>query len=125
VASPAELYEHPATPFVAGFVGTSNLIDRDGRSFSLRPEKVHIVEPDAPARDGFESAAGRIADVVYLGMVTRYIVEADDGTRILAVKQNLETSSQDALDQRGRRVRVEWRREHMLAIDSNKSEGGG
>ncbi|MEA2375784.1 MAG: putative spermidine/putrescine transport system ATP-binding protein [Thermoleophilaceae bacterium] len=119
VATPAELYERPATPFVAGFVGTSNTLERDGRRFTLRPEKVHIVGPDTPLPDGFDGAAGRIADVVYLGMVTRYVVALDDGTRILAVKQNIETSSQDALEARGREVRVQWRREHTFTIDAD------
>jgi putative spermidine/putrescine transport system ATP-binding protein len=117
VAPPADLYERPATSFVAGFVGTSNTLERDGRRFTLRPEKVHIVDPDTPLPDGFEGAVGRIRDVVYLGMVTRYMVELDDGTEILAVAQNLETSSQDALEQRGRRVRVQWRHEHTITID--------
>jgi putative spermidine/putrescine transport system ATP-binding protein len=117
VAPPADLYERPATSFVAGFVGTSNMLERDGRRFTLRPEKVHIVDPDTPLPNGFEGAPGRIRDVVYLGMVTRYVVELEDGTEILAVAQNLETSSQDALQQRGRRVRVQWRREHTFTID--------
>ncbi|MDX6642712.1 MAG: putative spermidine/putrescine transport system ATP-binding protein [Solirubrobacteraceae bacterium] len=117
VAPPADLYERPATSFVAGFVGTSNTLARGGRRFTLRPEKVHIVDPDTPLPGGFEGAVGRIRDVVYLGMVTRYVVELDDGTEILAVAQNQETSSQDALEQHGRRVRVQWRHEHTITID--------
>ena len=119
VAPPAELYERPATPFVAGFVGTSNMLERDGRRFTLRPEKVHIASPEAPLPAGFESATGHIREVVYLGMVTRYVVELDDGTRMLAVRQNTETSSQDALQERGRRVRVQWRKEHTFTIDAD------
>ena len=54
VGTPAELYEQPATAFVAGFVGTSNLLEGDGRrarcsardgTFSVRPEKIHLVAP--------------------------------------------------------------------------------
>ena len=61
VAPPAELYEHPATAFVAGFVGTSNLLDaeaarailgREGR-FTVRPEKIRLLDPD----DGTRGAA--------------------------------------------------------------------
>src|SRR4051812_11252824 len=55
VATPAELYEHPASEFVAGFVGTSNILERDGRRFTIRPEKVHIGDENEPARDGFVS----------------------------------------------------------------------
>src|SRR3954469_6477010 len=71
VASPADLYEHPATEFVAGFVGTSNVVERDGRRFTIRPEKIHIGGEDEPVREGLTSETGRIAEVVYLGMVTR------------------------------------------------------
>jgi putative spermidine/putrescine transport system ATP-binding protein len=60
---------------------------------------------------------GRIRDVVYVGMFTRYIVELDSGGELTVVKQNLETSSADALESRGRRVRLEWRPEHTYEIE--------
>jgi putative spermidine/putrescine transport system ATP-binding protein len=116
VATPAELYEHPISEFVAGFVGTSNVLERDGRRFTVRPEKVHIGSEDEPAREGFTSELGRIRDVVYLGMLTRYIVELDQGGELVAVRQNLETSSQDALKQRGNRVRLQWRPGHTFDL---------
>src|SRR4051795_4691591 len=89
VASPAELYEHPASEFVAGFVGTSNIIERGEERFTIRPEKIHIGPESEPVREGWVSELGRIADVVYLGMVTRYIVELDSHERLVAVRQNL------------------------------------
>jgi putative spermidine/putrescine transport system ATP-binding protein len=116
VATPAELYEHPVSEFVAGFVGTSNVLERDGRRFTIRPEKVHIGSEDEPAREGFSSELGRIRDVVYLGMLTRYVVELDQGGELVAVRQNLETSSQDALKQRGNRVRLQWRPAHTFDL---------
>jgi putative spermidine/putrescine transport system ATP-binding protein len=117
VAPPAELYERPATEFVAGFVGTSNVVERDGQRFSVRPEKIHIADPDTPPSPGFSSMLGRIEDVVYLGVVTRYVVDLDDGGRVVAVRQNLESSSQEALNDAGRRVRLEWRPEHTFTIE--------
>jgi putative spermidine/putrescine transport system ATP-binding protein len=116
VATPAELYEHPASEFVAGFVGTSNVLERDGRRFTVRPEKVHMASESEPPRPGFTSETGRIHDVVYLGMLTRYIVELDEGGQLVAVRQNLETSSQDALNQRGNRVRLEWHPGHTFDL---------
>jgi putative spermidine/putrescine transport system ATP-binding protein len=120
VATPAELYEHPASEFVAGFVGTSNVLERDGRRFTIRPEKVYIGEETEPARDGFTSESGRIRDVVYLGMLTRYLVELDEGGELVAVRQNLETSSQDALKQRGNRVRLQWRPGHTFDLTQRR-----
>ena len=111
IGSPAEVYEHPQTEFVAGFVGVSNVLERDGQRFTIRPEKIHM-------HDGDESAgeAGHIRDVVYVGMVTRYIVELDAGGELVVISQNLETTSQQALEARGRRVRLSWRPEHTYVI---------
>jgi len=108
----AEVYEHPATEFVAGFVGISNVLEREGRRFTVRPEKVQM---HFDAGDGGEP--GRIRDVVYVGMFTRYTVELDSGGELTVVKQNLEASSQEALESRGQRVRLEWRPEHTFEID--------
>ena len=52
VSPPVELYEHPATEFVAGFVGVSNLLERDGSRFTIRPEKIQLVDPSRAARTG-------------------------------------------------------------------------
>jgi putative spermidine/putrescine transport system ATP-binding protein len=120
VGAPAEVYERPATEFVAGFVGVSNVITRDGRTFTVRPEKITMLET-AEALRGDTAELGRIRDVVYVGMFTRYVVELDSGGELTVVKQNLETSSRDVLESRGKRVRLEWRPEHTYVIDS----GGG
>jgi putative spermidine/putrescine transport system ATP-binding protein len=120
VGAPAEVYERPATEFVAGFIGVSNVITRDGRTFTVRPEKITMLET-AEALRGDTAELGRIRDVVYVGMFTRYVVELDSGGELTVVKQNLETSSQDVLESRGKRVRLEWRPEHTFVIDS----GGG
>ena len=117
VGAPADVYEHPANDFIAGFVGVSNLVESNGRRFTVRPEKLRIVDESDPASPGYEALAGRVREVIYLGPVTRYVVELDEGGELVAVKQNLETSSQDALDARGRRVRLEWRHEYTSTID--------
>ncbi|OLD98472.1 MAG: spermidine/putrescine ABC transporter ATP-binding protein [Actinobacteria bacterium 13_1_20CM_4_69_9] len=114
LGTPAEVYEHPATEFVAGFVGISNVLERDGRRFTVRPEKIQM-HFDGDGDGGGEP--GRIRDVVYVGMFTRYIVELESGGELTVVRQNLETSSADALESRGRRVRLEWRPEHTFDME--------
>ena len=111
IGAPAEVYERPATEFVAGFVGVSNVLERDGKKFTVRPEKIRMHFDEAG-----DGELGRIRDVVYVGMFTRYVVELDSGGELTVVKQNLETSSQEALESRGRRVRLEWRPEHTFEI---------
>jgi putative spermidine/putrescine transport system ATP-binding protein len=120
VATPAELYEHPASEFVAGFVGTSNVVERDGHRYTIRPEKIHIAPESDPGRDGFTSETGVIREVVYLGPVTRYIVKLDKGGELVAMRQNLETSSQDALNERGNRVRLQWRPGHTFDLSHGR-----
>jgi len=123
IGSPAEVYERPRTEFVAGFVGVSNVIERDGRRFTIRPEKIHMVPDDGRPQDAAEHwEAGRIREVVYVGMVTRYLVELDSGGELVVIRQNLETSSQEALEARDRRVRLGWRPEHTFEITSHKEE---
>ncbi|HEV7688314.1 MAG TPA: ABC transporter ATP-binding protein [Acidimicrobiia bacterium] len=134
VAPPAELYEHPATAFVAGFVGTSNLLEggaarailgREGR-FTVRPEKIRLLDPDVrttssgdaprPPGPGECTATGLVVDVAYLGSETRYVVALDVGGELVVMQQNLTTSSTDALAARGRNVRLAWGEEHSLLL---------
>ena len=124
LGSPAEVYEHPASAFVAGFVGVSNMlvgaaaqaIAGSPDPFAIRPEKIRLVEPGASVPDGFATATGRIRDVVYLGMHTRYLVELDAGGELTVVAQNLDATSMDALAARGRPVRLIWQRAHGQAV---------
>jgi putative spermidine/putrescine transport system ATP-binding protein len=121
VGAPAEVYERPANTFIAGFVGTSNILERGGRRFTVRPEKVRLVE-DGDDPGGLHVEEGVVRDVAYAGMLTRYQVELDAGGELLVVRQNLETSSAEALGQRGRRVRVGWREGHTSAIPGHDEE---
>jgi putative spermidine/putrescine transport system ATP-binding protein len=86
IGRPADVYEHPATEFVASFVGTSNVIATPTGRAVLRPEKIELTAGAAPA--GRSSARGRVVDVAYLGMITRYTVELIDGGTMTAVSQN-------------------------------------
>ena len=132
VGSPAEVYEHPATTFVAGFVGTSNLLSGDaaraviGRDgvFTVRPEKIRLADPDqAPAADE-GSAPGRIREVVYIGPDTRYIVALESGGELVVTRQNLETSSMEALATRDQPVRLIWKQRHVLSLAESEQPLG-
>ena len=74
VGTPAEVYEQPGNEFVAGFVGVSNVLERGGRRFTIRPEKIRLLEG---SHDGLHTEAGMVRDVAYAGMVTRYLVDLD------------------------------------------------
>jgi putative spermidine/putrescine transport system ATP-binding protein len=121
VSSPIELYEQPKTEFVAGFVGVSNLIERDGSRFTIRPEKIQLLDP-ATTPNGLRTERGRIAEVAYAGMVTRYTVALDGGGELQLVRQNVEGASSDAPSERGREVLVGWRPEHTVAVLGQRKE---
>ena len=126
VGAPSEVYEHPATAFVAGFVGISNMLRGAAAQaitgaptpFAIRPEKIWIAAPDAPVAHDLYSANGHIREVVYLGMHTRYLVELNAGGDLTVVAQNLDGSSLDAQAAVGRPVRLIWQRKHMQEIGS-------
>jgi len=124
VGSPSEIYEHPATSFVAGFVGTSNLISGDvaeritgsPKRFSIRPEKIHLAEADTDVKGDTFVADGSVRDVVYLGLYTRYLIELDGGGDLVVVEQNLKTTSMDVTKAKGQKVRLFWEREHVSYV---------
>ena len=118
IGTPADVYERPTTPFVSGFVGVSNVLERDGQRFTIRPEKVRLLATGEP-RDGLVTERGVIRNVAYAGPVTRYEVELEAGGQLQAVHQNYEISSQEALEQRGREVDVGWRPEHAVQVSGD------
>ncbi|MFJ3338729.1 ABC transporter ATP-binding protein [Streptomyces sp. NPDC086766] len=125
VGAPAEIYERPATPFVASFVGTSNmLLGESARrilgasgTHSVRPEKIRVLKEAATADEPeVATATGTVAEVVYLGDSTRFLVDLDAGGRLTALQQNLETSAEDVAAYRGTRVRLAWQRRHAVQV---------
>jgi putative spermidine/putrescine transport system ATP-binding protein len=133
IGSPAEVYERPATGFVAGFVGVSNVLEGDvakaiagdAQAFTIRPEKITMHEVDEPVEPDVCTATGHVREVVYLGATTRYIVELDAGGTLVVMQQNLSTSSMEALQVRGKAVRLVWRRSNNRPVEapSGATEG--
>jgi putative spermidine/putrescine transport system ATP-binding protein len=129
IGTPDEIYERPASAFVAGFVGTSNLLTGTAAvellgaagTFSIRPEKIHIDTDGSYEGDGGEvKAPGRVSEVIYAGPVTRYAVELDAGGVLVALQQNLTTSSAQVREHRGARVVLRFRREHAVHIPTDQ-----
>ena len=129
VGEPAEVYERPATGFVAGFVGVSNVLEGaaaqeiagDEHAFTIRPEKIALREPDVAIGPDECSASGHVREVVYLGAITRYIVQLDVGGELVVMQQNLDTSSMEALQVRGKAVRLVWDRKNNRPVE--RAEG--
>ncbi len=123
LGTPEAVYEQPASEFVAGFIGVSNLLERGGRRFTIRPEKIRLLGEGEQPPAGSHSEPGRIEEATYLGMVTRYVVELAAGGRLTAVAQNLETVAAEALAARGRAVTVAWRNDQTYEIQDHSRPG--
>ena len=132
VGSPADVYEQPATGFVAGFVGVSNILEGDAaravagdaRPFTIRPEKIRMTDPDHPSDPSECVADGAVRDVVYLGALTRFTVDLDGGAQLVVLQQNLAASSMEAVHMEGRRVRLVWDRQFNRPVEGTGDQRG-
>lgn len=115
VGTPLEVYERPQTSFVAGFIGISNLIERDGRYLTVRPEKIRLLSDGEAAPEAWQVEGGRIRDVVYVGVMTRYVIALDAGGELVVARQN-EQAPAATHDASGTRARIAWQPEQTVTI---------
>jgi putative spermidine/putrescine transport system ATP-binding protein len=115
VGAPLEVYERPQTDFVAGFIGISNLIERDGRHMTVRPEKIRLLGDGEEPPAGAHTETGVIKDVVYVGVITRYVIDLDAGGELVVARQN-EQAPQTTHDLGGSRARIAWLPEQTSTI---------
>jgi putative spermidine/putrescine transport system ATP-binding protein len=121
VGTPAEVYDQPGSAFVAGFVGTSNVLRGDDARavlgedgcFAIRPEKIALGGEPGPDE---VTATGRVVDAVYGGPTTRFVVALDGGAQLVTLQQNLRISSVDVESYRDTPVTLRWRREHAIRL---------
>jgi spermidine/putrescine transport system ATP-binding protein len=144
LGTPRDIYEHPRTKFVAGFIGTSNLlsgpvsrVDGGTAVIEIAPDE-HIVLPvpegvrpgqtveltvrpekiemwtQAPRRNVSSLLSGTVTEVVYLGTSTNYNVTTSTGADVVVFTQN--ASSADDIAVRGDRVWLSWEPQHSYAI---------
>lgn len=124
IGTPAEMYESPANEFVAGFVGTSNLLRGDLAEkltgdpgvYAIRPEKIQLTSTNKQPSEDEQSMEGTLKDVVYLGVYTRYLVEIESGAEMIVIRQNLDTTSMSEIRRKGEKVRLVWHREHIRRL---------
>jgi putative spermidine/putrescine transport system ATP-binding protein len=119
IGSPVEVYERPATEFVAGFIGISNVLLRDGVRIVVRPEKIRMLGEGEIAPSGMTVEPGRVEEIIYVGMSTRYLVRLDRGEQLVAVRQNMDALG-DAHKFEDRPVRLAWTPDHTYVLDKRR-----
>ena len=152
LATPRELYQRPASAFVAGFIGTSNLVtmrvdrreagllvmdlgegqrilavDPGGdalpeRTITVRPEWIRLAGEDVGARDRASHVGGTVTDVVYLGSVTQMIVILRTGERLTVHRLNDEVGAVEPRP--GERVILHWDAAHSYVIGTPEPGSG-
>ena len=119
IGTPVDVYERPASEFVAGFIGISNVLLRDGVRFVVRPEKIRMLTEGEQAGPGMRVEPGTVEEVVYVGMSTRYVVRLDRGEQLVAVRQNMDAAG-DAAEFQGRPVRLAWTADHTYVLEAKE-----
>ena len=71
------------------------------------------------ADPGMTVESGRVEEIIYVGMTTRYLVHLDRGERLVAVRQNMDALG-DAQKFQGRPVRLAWTAEHTYVLDKGR-----
>ncbi len=127
VGPPSEVYEYPATRFVAGFVGSSNVIPaasaqavvgRPG-TFAIRPEKIRVLAAGATPSAGELGLTGTVDEVVYSGATTRIVVDAA-GLQLSATVLNDEAPDDVAAAsalRRGDPIAVAWHESALRPLE--------
>jgi spermidine/putrescine transport system ATP-binding protein len=151
VAPPEDVYERPATTFVAGFIGVSNLMPAtvagDGRvrlqsgpeiatetaglstgeecAAVVRPEKLRVdpVGEGAPASNGSPRVEGVVESSLYLGTATQVVVGLEKGVRMTVLVPNASEAERQRLPGGGARVELSWEPEHMHVVRESPVDG--
>ncbi|HEX6120089.1 MAG TPA: ABC transporter ATP-binding protein [Dongiaceae bacterium] len=121
MASPSELYERPATEFVAGFVGVSNLLQGEAaaaltgaaRACSIRPEKIHLAPAGSKAPDNAMRIEGEVENLLYLGANTRFDIRLAGGGHLAVMQQNRDAHY---APEQGSNVTLWWDRRHLMTF---------
>lgn len=124
IGTPEEIYNRPATKFVAGFLGAANIIDGPSaakifgseRTVSIRPERIVLQSSNFTAKKGETSMPGVVAEKVFVGANTIYVIESDFGTKISVSTTNTELPADDKSFVTGDRVTAVWRDIHASEI---------
>jgi putative spermidine/putrescine transport system ATP-binding protein len=117
IGTPAQVYEEPADEFVAGFVGTSNILRRGGKRMVLRPEKIRLMPAgESAAEAGLHAEEALILETIYVGQFTRTIVRLNDGSEITTVRQNGDRSTSRPREAAGMKVLVAWHPDNLFEL---------
>ena len=121
IGTPREIYDHPASPFVADFIGETNFIEQDGTTVAVRPERVQL---RLGGGGGGRGMAGEVVTTMVIGPAVQLLVRRDDGQEVLVRHQRGDGESPLEAVRAGERVHVEWPQDAALVL-AEEREGTG
>jgi len=124
IGTPEEVYERPATRFVAGFLGAANIVSGEpakkifGRptTVSIRPERMRLQAPSYSATSDEMAIAATVKEAAFVGANTVYVVDTDDGVRLSISRTNTQSPGHDNRFATGDRVLAVWLHRHIAEI---------
>jgi spermidine/putrescine transport system ATP-binding protein len=151
VGSPEDVYERPATTFVAGFIGVSNLMPAtvvgsgkvrlhsgpevatetaglaSGEQCAavVRPEKLRVAAAGEAGAvgNGSPRVEGVVESSLYLGTATQIVVGVEEGVRMTVLVPNASEAERQRLPGGGARVELSWDSEHMHVVRESPVDG--
>jgi putative spermidine/putrescine transport system ATP-binding protein len=89
---------------------------------TIRPERIAVADHGSPSGGDRCHASGVVRESLYAGPMTRFVVSLDGGGELMVVRQNSQTSFEDAEELRGQSVTLVWAREHTRVIGTKEEE---
>jgi ABC-type Fe3+/spermidine/putrescine transport system ATPase subunit len=121
IGTPREIYDNPASPFVADFIGETNFIERGGTTIAVRPERVHL----RAGADGEGSGmAGEVVTTMVIGPAVQCLVRGDDGQEVLVRQQRGDHESPLEDVRAGERVYLKWAEDAALVLAEERERTG-
>jgi ABC-type Fe3+/spermidine/putrescine transport system ATPase subunit len=110
IGAPPEIYDRPATEWIASFIGDTNFLDVGGSEVAIRPERLRV------EREG-EGLEGRVATTMIIGPMVQCLIRLDDGQEVLVREQRSGSDSGVEALTEGERVYVSWAPEEALSLE--------
>jgi ABC-type Fe3+/spermidine/putrescine transport system ATPase subunit len=119
IGTPREIYDRPATEFVAGFIGETNFVRVGDQTVAVRPERMRVLSGSSAGANG---VAGRVVATMVIGPALQCVVRTDDNQDLIVRQQRADGDDDLHAPEEGERVVVGWAGDAALELRANDKE---